>query len=196
MATATTNTVNTTRGANSEPARSSQIYVQSIEQAASTFEPLAEQMRALQRMASASFAGSFEYATSFFEMLALQSRMMRQVTGGVERVEQPFPQLELYEKQGGYVIDMRVPGFRREEIDIACRPNRITISGSAERKAVDDELKGPIYVSEFQCRFSRTIDLPGEVDPANVTAKLQDGLLSITLPAPNQTPAKRVPVTV
>ncbi|MGH7684297.1 MAG: Hsp20/alpha crystallin family protein, partial [Vulcanimicrobiaceae bacterium] len=189
--------VNTTKGPNSEPPRSSasQIYVQGIDQAASIFDPLAEQMRSLQRLASASLAGSFEYASSFFDLLALQSRMMRQMTGTFSN-EQSFPQVEVYEKQGGYVIEARVPGFKREDIDIACRPNRITISGSAERKAVEDELKGSIYYSEFQRRFSRTINLPSEVDTDTVSAKLQDGLLTITLQPLKESAAKRVVVTV
>lgn len=204
MATATTTTVNTTKGANSEATRSSQVYVQSIEQASTAFDSLAEQIRALQRAASSSFAGGFDYATSFFDLLATQARMMRQMAGTLMRDgefelgsnERRFPQVELYERQGSYVIDVRVPGFKREDIDIACRPNRITISGSAERKAVEDELKGPIYYSDFQRRFSRTLELPSEVDLTSVSARLQDGLLTITLPAHGQAAAKRVPVSV
>jgi HSP20 family protein len=147
----------------------------------------------------------FDYGSSIFDPLTEQLRRMRQMAGAMlgngNSVESGgsgwFPQIELYEKDGDYVIEAQVPGFKRDEIEIDCAENRVTISGSSERQSVEEQLKGRVHYSEIQRRdFSRTIALPVEIDPDKVTAKLQDGLLTIVLPSTSQTPAKRVPITV
>lgn len=108
-----------------------------------------------------------------------------------------FPKVEVYEKDGSYMIEAQVPGFKRDEIEIDCSDNRVTISGSSERQAVEEQLKGRVHYSEFQRKdFTRTITLPVEIDPERVNAKLQDGLLTITLPTVNASMQKRIPITV
>lgn len=107
-----------------------------------------------------------------------------------------FPRIELYEKDGNYVIEAQVPGFKRDEIEIECSENRVTISGSSQRQAVEDQLKGRVHWSEFEQKdFSRSIALPVEVDPDKVNARLQDGVLTVTLPAIGASLQKRVPIT-
>jgi len=118
-------------------------------------------------------------------------------TGNFESNGGFVPQIEVYEKDGNYVVEATVPGFKRDEIEIDCSDNRLTISGSSERQAVEEQLKGRIHYTEFQRRdFTRTIPLPAEVDPDRVSAKLQDGLLTIILPTVGQGTQKRVPITV
>jgi HSP20 family protein len=139
------------------------------------FDPLVDQIRTMRRMASTLLGGASTYDA---------------LDGG------SFPPIELYEREDTYVVEAMVPGFKRDEIEIDCRDNRCTISGSSERQAVEERLKGQIYQSEFERRdFKRTIMLPAEIDSDKVSARLQDGVLTITLPTSTPNAAKRVPIT-
>ena len=166
-----------------------------------TKRPNGESLRARHPMSP---QGS-EYGSSILDPLADQMPSMRRIArallGNGGQLDAwdggSFPQIELYEKDGNYVVEARVPGFKRDEIEIDCSDNAITISGSSQRQAVEDQLKGRVYYSEFQRRdFSRTVTLSVEIDPERVNAKLQDGLLTITLPMVGSSTLKRVPITV
>jgi len=160
-----------TKRTNGESLRARAIYPQRGEYGSSFFDPLTDQMQSMRRIANALIGGQME-------------------NGGT------FPQIELYEKDGNYVIEALVPGFRRDEIEIDCSDNRVTISGSSERQSVEEQLKGRLHYSEFQRRdFTRTITLPVEIDTEKVNARLQDGTLTITLPATSANVQKRVPIT-
>jgi HSP20 family protein len=161
---------------NGESARVRPMYPRGSEFGSSLFDPFLDQIRTMRQIASAMLAGG---------------------GGQMDSGETSwFPQIQLYEKDGNYVIEALVPGFKRDEVDIDVSDNRVTISGSSERQAVEDQLKGRVHYSEFQRRdFTRTITLPAEVDPERVSARLQDGLLTITLPTVSQAQAKRIPIT-
>ncbi len=138
------------------------------------FDPLVDQLRSMRRMANAMIGGGSTYDAVD--------------TGS-------FPPIEVYEREDSYVIEANVPGFKRDEIEIDCRDNRCMISGSSERQGVEERLKGQIYYSEFERRdFKRTITLPAEIDADKVSARLQDGVLTITLPTAIPNTAKRVAI--
>lgn len=138
-------------------------------------DPFAEQLRMMRRLANTLFANSPTW-------------------DGVEG--SAFPPIELYEKDANYILEAAVPGFKRDEIDVECSENRVTIYGSSERQAVEERLKGQVHQSEFERRdFQRTVTLPVEIDGDRVQARLQDGVLSITLPKLNPTQAKRIAIT-
>jgi HSP20 family protein len=139
------------------------------------FDPLVDQIRTMRRVANTLLANGSSYDT---------------IDAG------SFPPIEVYERDDSYIVEAMVPGFKRDEIEIDCRDNRCTISGSSERQAVEERLKGQIYQSEFERRdFKRTITLPAEIDADKVSARLQDGVLTITLPTTIPNAAKRVPIT-
>ncbi len=80
-------------------------------------------------------------------------------------------QLELAEADQYLTIRAPAPGFSACEIEFALGPRRVTIAGTRSRP---DAAAGP-------CRFVRVVDLPGDVDPENVHADFQDGVLVLAL---------------
>ena len=144
----------------------------------------------------------FEFGTDPFNDLARTMRRMSSYFSatGIPTMESldaiAFPPIEVYEKDGSYVIDAAVPGFKRDEIEIECTDNRCTISGSSERQAYEERLKDKVHQSELQRReFARTIALPKDIDCDRVSAKLQDGMLTITLPMVAPSTAKKIAIS-
>lgn len=91
--------------------------------------------------------------------------------------------VDLVERGDEFVATVDMPGFDRDDIDIRVTDHRLRIQ--AEREDVLDEEKEEgryIRHERRQKSADRSIRLPGDVDPEGVTAKMKNGVLTITLP--------------
>lgn len=91
-----------------------------------------------------------------------------------------FPLVNFSEDNGNLYIDALVPGVDPKDIDLSVVRNSITIAG--ERKP-SEELEGQVV---HRCelgsgRFSRTLELPVEINPDKISAECKDGIMQITL---------------
>lgn len=90
-----------------------------------------------------------------------------------------FPLLNLSEDEGQVYLDALLPGIDPRELQLSLLRGTITISG--ERKA-PAERNGLMHRSELGFgKFSRTVDLPSEIDPDKTTAEYKDGVMRITM---------------
>jgi HSP20 family molecular chaperone IbpA len=92
----------------------------------------------------------------------------------------PVP-MNITEVNNEYVVRAEVPGFGRENIEIAVEGRCMAISGKRETRAEDENRK--LIRSEWPGdRFFRTLDLPSDVDASKISTFLKDGILTVDLP--------------
>lgn len=104
------------------------------------------------------------------------------------------PAINLYEKEGIYTLECAVPGYKKDDITVEARGDQVMISGSYSQEKSDE--KNHYHRREIrQGSFTRTLSLPQEVDPDQVTAKLENGMLKITLHPTKAIKSKTIPVT-
>jgi HSP20 family protein len=91
----------------------------------------------------------------------------------------PIP-VEVRETEKQFIVRAEAPGFKADEIQVSVEPKGLIISGkSVEQKK--EEAAEKVY-SEFRSQqFCRRISLAAEVDPAQTTATLSNGVLELTL---------------
>lgn len=103
------------------------------------------------------------------------------------------PAINLYEKDGTYMIECAVPGYKKDDVKVEARGDQVVISGSYSQE--QNEEKNQYHRRELrQGSFTRTVVLPQEVDPDRVTAKLEDGMLKIELHPTKAIKSKTIPV--
>ena len=94
-------------------------------------------------------------------------------------------------------VEAELPGFKKEEIDITLENQTLTIA--AERRSESKqggEKRGDLLLHERRySRFLRSFTLPPTVDEQTVNAKLNDGLLTITLNKREETKPKKITVS-
>jgi HSP20 family protein len=91
-----------------------------------------------------------------------------------------------------FYVQAELPGFRKEDVDVTLENQQLTIS--AERKE-EKEQKGDLLLHERRySKFLRSFTLPPTVDEQTVNAKLQDGVLTITLNKREETKPRRISV--
>ncbi|HEV8607188.1 MAG TPA: Hsp20/alpha crystallin family protein [Tepidisphaeraceae bacterium] len=89
-------------------------------------------------------------------------------------------------------VEAELPGFKKEEVDITLENQTLTIS--AEHKETEEK-KGDYLLNERRYqRFLRSFTLPPTVDEKKVDAKLNDGVLSITLNKREETKPRKVQI--
>jgi HSP20 family protein len=101
--------------------------------------------------------------------------------------------VDLKQKDGKYVAECALPGFKKDDIEVEVRGNGVTVTAktSTEKK---EERADFVYRERYRGDYRRTIAFPSDVDPKDVTAVYKDGILEISVPAPTQPQSKKVEV--
>ena len=90
------------------------------------------------------------------------------------------PALALWEEDGSYHVQFEIPGVQADYLDVSVHGNRVTVKG--ERKEAKKE-GAKLHRREWGAwEFSRSFELPVDIDDKNVVAELDHGILNLTLP--------------
>jgi len=105
------------------------------------------------------------------------------------------PPVDIYENEQNIVLKLEVPGVEQKDLDIRIENNTITIRG--ERK-FEKETKEENYhrVERRYGSFQRSFGLPNTVNPENVTAGYDNGILTVTLGKRAEAKPKQIKVNV
>src|SRR5262245_55126275 len=88
------------------------------------------------------------------------------------------PAADIYQTEDGWLVKFDLAGVRPHDIELSVRGRRLTVSGS--RRDWCAERGCSHYSMEIAySRFERTVELPGDRDPARVTAEHQHGMLLV-----------------
>ena len=103
-----------------------------------------------------------------------------------------FPAVNLYAGRDGVAIVAELPGVEPGDLEVHAHQDTLTIRG-ARRPAAED---GRAYHRRERRggAFTRTIQLPYRVDPGRVEARLEDGVLRLSLGRPEEDRPRRIEI--
>ena len=138
----------------------------------------------------------------FREFSTLQERMNRLVRDSFgEGREEALtttsfaPAVDVYEDEHNVTLKIEVPGIDEKDIDVRIENNTLTVHG--ERKFEKEEKEENFRRVERQYgSFTRSFTLPNTVDPEQVTANYEKGVLKITLAKKAEAKPKQIKVNV
>jgi len=100
------------------------------------------------------------------------------------------PQIETFEREGQLVIRADLPGLSKDDVNVEVTDDAITISG--KRHNENEEQREGYYRSERSYgSFYRQIPLPEGVNADDAQATFRNGVLEITMDAPQLQSHKR-----
>ncbi|MDB5077359.1 MAG: Heat shock protein Hsp20 [Chloroflexi bacterium] len=105
------------------------------------------------------------------------------------------PTVDVYDEGNELVVKAELPGVKKEDIDIALEEGNLVIRGqrSSEREVRTEQY----YRSERSFgSFYRRIPVPEGVQPDQIKANFNDGVLEVRLPKPQESEAKRLKIEV
>lgn len=97
------------------------------------------------------------------------------------------PRVDIFERDGTYVIEADVPGMAREDLHVSVDDGVLTIRGERHEEKRQD--RGRCHrLERFEGSFLRSFTLPGDSDGTAISASCQDGQLCISVPRKDGTP--------
>ncbi len=100
---------------------------------------------------------------------------------GAADFETLTPAVDMYEDGKELVMKADLPGVKKEDLHLEIAEHTLTLSG--EKKMEETTEKGGIYSCERSYgSFSRSFELPSDVDTGKITASLKEGVLEMRLP--------------
>lgn len=91
-----------------------------------------------------------------------------------------IPTTDVYTKDNQLVVEAHLPNFEDKDVDVQVDDGALVIQAQRHEKEED---KGKRYVvRESSSSFYRRIQLPERADADKVQARLDDGILTVTVP--------------
>lgn len=91
------------------------------------------------------------------------------------------PRVDVAETTKAFEVHVTLPGMKKEEIEIEIAGDMLNISGERKLKKEQNEAKYHM-VESFYGKFSRSFNLPENINKTAISAELTDGVLKIELP--------------
>ena len=131
-------------------------------------------------------AGPFSFMRRFgedmeqlFEDFGLGGTMSR----GLNQIAAWAPQVEVFQREGQLVIRADLPGVDKDNVQIELRDDSVVIRGERQEERKEED-EGFYRTERSYGSFYREIPLPPGANTENATANFRDGVLEITMPAP------------
>jgi HSP20 family protein len=104
------------------------------------------------------------------------------------------PRLNVTETEKTFQVHAEMPGVKKEDVKVAIDKQRVTIEAQTRHEEEKREGENLVYAERTARKFMRSFMLPTEVDDAGADARLEDGILTLTLPKKRASAAKRLTI--
>ena len=105
--------------------------------------------------------------------------------------------LDLEENDKSYTVRAELPGVKKEDIHLQVAGNRVSIAAEVRKdvEEKDPKDKSRVLMREtYRGSASRSFTLAHDIDEGAVTAKLEDGVLKLTLPKRESARSRRIAI--
>ena len=107
------------------------------------------------------------------------------------REEYIAPNVNIFETQEGYVLQAEMPGVSKDGLEITLEGNEITITGRRSAESVAGE---PLFRESNTADYRRVFELDPAIDTSKVSAKIEQGVLTVTLPKSERVKPRKIKV--
>lgn len=112
-----------------------------------------------------------------------------------EGVASRSPALDVAETERAYTVKLDMPGVSKDDIKVAVEGRQVTVQASTQRSEEKKDGERVVYRERASTSYARTFTLPVEVDQVEAGAKLDHGVLTLTLPKRSARSAAHITVS-
>jgi HSP20 family protein len=105
-----------------------------------------------------------------------------------------MPRLDLSETEKTFEVQAELPGVKKEDVRVSVDGQRVTIEAECQQANEQREGEQVVYSERSTRRYQRSFTLPSEVEDTGAEAKLEDGVLRLSLPKRQGGAAKRLTI--
>ena len=91
---------------------------------------------------------------------------------------------DIHKKDGDYILDIELPGYKKEDIKIALEKGTLSISAHKSETQEEKDAKGNLIRQErYSGETSRSFYVGDGIKYSDVKASYKDGILTISVPS-------------
>jgi HSP20 family protein len=140
--------------------------------------PLSRNASELARSFDRLFDDSFE---PFFAPVAQADKLRR-------------PALDVSESERAYTVKLDLPGVSKDDVKIGIDGRRVNIEAQTRKEEEKKEGDRVVYRERSLSSFARSFSVAADIDQAESSAKLENGVLTLTLAKRGSPAAARITV--
>jgi HSP20 family protein len=101
------------------------------------------------------------------------------------------PQVNIFETAEGYSLEAEMPGVGKNGLEISLEGNELTIVGRRNQETVEGQ---PLFCERQHFDYRRVFELDPAIDTAKISAKMDQGILTLTLPKSEKVKRRKIAV--
>jgi HSP20 family protein len=102
------------------------------------------------------------------------------------------PTADIFETEEALTVVMEMPGVEKKDVNVALEEDNLRIEGKVDfskYRGMD-----PVYTEFMVGHYGRGFTLSSKVDRDGISAQLDDGVLTLTLPKAKEAMARRIAI--
>jgi len=102
------------------------------------------------------------------------------------------PYADIYETDEALSVVMEMPGVEKKDIDVALENDVLRVSGRIDFTKYED--MEPVYTEYNIGHYTRSFTLSNKIDQDKISAQVDDGVLTLTLPKAQEAQPRRISI--
>jgi HSP20 family molecular chaperone IbpA len=102
------------------------------------------------------------------------------------------PFADIYETDQALCVVMEMPGVEKKDIDVGLENDVLRVDGRIDVSKYDG--KEPIYIVYNVGHYTRSFTLSSKIDQEKISAQIEDGVLTLTLPKAREAEPRRISI--
>ena len=124
-------------------------------------------------------------------MKATAQRESHLSTNRPPRPEYGAPEVNIFETKDGYVLEAEMPGVSKDGLEVTLEGTELTIVGRRRSEPLPGE---PLFRECSPADYRRVFELDPAIDTAKVSAMVEQGILTLTLPKSERVKPRKISV--
>jgi HSP20 family protein len=108
-------------------------------------------------------------------------KILNEFTNNVEFPFKRFPRVDVVDDEKSIRLIAELPGVKKEDVKILLENGSLTVSGEKKNEFEANEQINVFRNERLFGKFERKFELPEEINPDEISAKFENGLLKISI---------------
>jgi len=103
-----------------------------------------------------------------------------------------IPYADIYETEEALAVVLEMPGVEKERLDVGLENGVLRVDGRIDFSEYRD--MEPVYAEYNVGHYARSFALSDKIDQERISANLEDGVLTLTLPKAKHAQARKIAI--
>ncbi len=103
-----------------------------------------------------------------------------------------IPSTDIYETDNALTLVMEMPGVEKKDITVGLENDVLRVEGRIDYSKYED--MEPVYTEYNVGHYTRSFSLSGKIDQEKISAQLDDGVLTLTLPKVQEAQLRKIAI--